>query len=220
MVREVQHEVTKNPVSLLLVEGETDEIFYKRIKSELLASYRITIQNLEGLYNINAKVINRIIRYLQQHKDEKIIVYCCIDRESRYGTVPGFDLKRIKKYIKEQVIQNVLSINVIIATKQIESWFFYDLEGIYRYLKVPGALRNLNTFKPPEKFGYKDIQRLFGRYGKNYTKGKKSKNFIEHLNIKKIASQCKELAKGIAIIQSKSDDTTNHLFRSRKQKNV
>lgn len=68
----------KPPMSLLLVEGETDEIFYRRIKSLRLSELRCTVKNLEGLYNINQKVVDRIFRYLQEHKDEKIRVYSAL----------------------------------------------------------------------------------------------------------------------------------------------
>jgi len=218
MVRDGQQEVTKNPISLLLAEGGTDEIFYKRIKSDLLDDCRCTVENLQGLYNINVKVIDRVVDYLRQHKDEKIRVYCCLDRESRYGTPPGFDLKRIKRYIKDENTKSVLGVNVIKATQQIESWFFYDIEGIYRFLKVPRTQRNPTAFKPPERFGYKNLQRLFERYNKTYTKGKSAKNFINHLNIEKIVSNCKELNEGIALIQSQATDLTNHLFPAKTYK--
>ena len=114
----------------------------------------------------------------------------------------------------------MLSINVIVATKQIESWFFCDLNAIYRFLKVPRAQRKSSAFKPPEKFGYKDLQRLFERYGKVYNKGERSKNFINHLDIKKIVSDCKDLSKGIALIQSQADKLTNYLFPKRKHRNI
>jgi len=219
MVKEGQRDAEKRPVSLLLVEGDTDEIFYERIKAAFLTGLRSIVRNLEGLYNINTKVIDRIVDYLQQHKDEKIRVYCCLDRESRYGTPPGFELKTIKKYIRDENIESVLSINAIIATKQIESWFLYDIEGIYRFLRVPKTQRNSRAFKPPGKFGYKDLQGLFERYGKTYSKGRRSSNFIDHLNIKKIASDCKDLRKGIALIQSQAYKQTNYLFPKRKRKN-
>ena len=45
----------KAPISLLLVEGETDEVFYYRIKESCLVSKkcRVTIHNLKGLFNVN-----------------------------------------------------------------------------------------------------------------------------------------------------------------------
>lgn len=217
MVKEDPQDVTKKPVSLLLVEGDTDILFYKRIKNIFPKEYRVTIRKVGGVYNINKKTINGIVNYVRQHKDEKIRVYCCLDRDSRYREVPEFDIKKVKKYIKGEKIKSVLSIDLIKATQQIESWFFHDIEGIYQFLKVPRAQRNLSAFKPPEKFGYKDLQRLFERYGKTYNKGEKAASFINHLNIEKIVSKCKELREGVQLVQSHVDDLTNHLFPTRKR---
>jgi len=217
MVREVQANLTKKPISLLLVEGDTDMLFYKRIKDNFIKECRVTIRNLQGIYNINKKVINSIVDYVQLHKDEKIRVYCCLDRDSRYGQVPEFDIKKIRKYVKDENIRTILSINLIIATQQIESWFLYDIEGIYEYIKVPISQRNPKAFRPPEKYGYRHLQRLFERYGKTYTKGKKAGNFINHLDTDKIVSNCKELRQGIKLIQSQTEDLTNHIFLARNR---
>ena len=108
MVKEDKPVVTKKPISLLLVEGYTETLFYKRIKNNFLNNCRITIRNLEGLYNINKKVITAIEDYIQQHKDEQIRAYCCFDRESRYGEVPEFNIKKVKKHIKNQNMNKVL----------------------------------------------------------------------------------------------------------------
>ena len=217
MGRKARTEVSKRPICLLLVEGDTEVSFYGRIKSHLLGECRVTIRNLEGLHNINAKIIEEIVNYTQRHGDERIKVYCCLDREARYGEIPGFDIKRVKKYIKNERIRVVLSIDAIRATRQVESWFFYDIEGIYEFLRVPKAKRNLRTFRPPEKFGYKDLQKLFERYGKTYTKGRRAENFINHLDIKKIASNCRELNDRIELIKSQANDLTNHLSRGKTQ---
>jgi hypothetical protein len=211
-------DVTKKPVSFLLAEGSTDEIFYNKVKVSHLRDCRATIRELHGLRNINAKVIDQIVGYIQAHKDEVIRVYCCLDRESRYGEVPGFDIKKVEKYIKDCNLTSVLSIDLITATQQIESWFFYDIEGIYVYLKVPKSKRSLNAFRPPEKCGYRDLQRLFERYGKTYTKGKRAESFINKLDVDKIVCTCKELREGIRIIQSQAGDLTNHLFPEKKPK--
>ncbi len=213
-----QQQVIKKPISLLLVEGKTDEIFYNRVKSEPLRDCRSTIQDVGGLYNINAKVIDRIYMYLQQHTDEIIRIYCCFDRESRYGQVPGFDIIIIKKHFKDQRQRRILSIDLITATKQIESWLFYDLDTIYKFLRVPNSQRRPRAYQPPEKFGYRDLQQLFERYGKTYSKGKGAEYFINSLNINKIGSTCEELREGIELIQSQANDMTNHLFSSRNRK--
>jgi len=217
MVKEELHKVIKKPMSLLLVEGETDMLFYKRIKNTCLKEYRTTIRDLEGIYNINKKVINGIMNYVQQHRDENIRVYCCFDRESRYGEVPEFDIRKVGKYIKDEMIKTVLSIDLIRATQQIESWFLYDIEGIYEFLRVPRTQRNPKAFRPPARFGYKALQKLFERYEKTYTKGKNAQNFINHLNIGKIVSNCKELWEGIELIKLQTDDLTNHFFPVRRR---
>jgi len=212
MAKMDQANLPKKPISLLLAEGDTDEIFYRRIKNDFLIGFRITVENIRGLYNINLKIINRIVDYSRKHKDEQIRVYCCLDRESRYGQVPEYDIKKITEYVKDEKIRAILSINNVIATQQIESWFFYDIDGIYKFLKVPTKKRNSKAFQPPEKFGYKHLQRLFERYNKTYTKGKKAEYFINQLDINKIASNCKELREGIELIQAQANDLTNHLF--------
>ena len=197
---------SKNPLSLLLVEGYTDEVFYNLIKKKFLADCRITLFNIKGLYNVNNDIIDKILDFCQNHNDEKIRVYCCLDRESRYGQTPGFDLEVIRKYIKGKA-NNVLSIDTIIATQQIESWFFYDIEGIYKFLKVPRTKRKPKRYQPPEKFGHKELQKLFENYGNSYNKGKRCAGFINQLDIKKIISNCQELKKGIELIKSQATYT-------------
>jgi len=65
---------------------------------------------------------------------------------------------------------------------------------------------------PPEKYGYKDLQKLFEKYGRTYNKGKRATNLIDHLNVEKITSNCKELRDGVELIRSQADDLTSHLF--------
>jgi hypothetical protein len=104
-------------MSLLLVEGSTEVVFYKRIQNTCLSGCRSTIRDLEGLYNVNKKIIGRIVDYAGNHEDEKIRVYCCLDRESRYGEVPGLNIGKIKKHIKDAQIVNVLSVDLYTAPR-------------------------------------------------------------------------------------------------------
>jgi hypothetical protein len=188
-------------------------VFYKKIQETSLRSCRSTIHDLKGLYNINKKIIKCIVDYTEKHKDEKIRVYCCLDRESRYGEVPGLNIGRIKKHIKDTGITSILSVDLIRATQQIESWFLYDIESIYGFLKVPRHERNLKAYNPPERFGYKDLQRLFERHSRSYNKGRDGENFINNLDIEKIARECKELRDGVELIMARASDSTNHIFR-------
>jgi hypothetical protein len=198
------------PVSLLLVEGDTDEIFYNRIKAGSLCECRIVIKNLEGLFNVNKKIFVKISDYIER-KNELVRVYCCLDRESRNGDVP-VDLQEIIKRLTEKGMTQVLSLDAIIATQQIESWFFYDIEQIYKFLSVPHSHRKMNAYKPPEKYGYRDLQVLFESHHKTYSKGKRSKNFIDNLNMDKIIADCKDLSRGIELIRAQADDLRNHIF--------
>ena len=191
------------PMSLLLVEGDTEELFYKKIKTLFLSDYRVNICNMGGLFNINAKIIDELIKIHDRDNIEEIRVYCCLDRESRYGQIPGLNLSVINAHIKSKNFFKVKGgVKRIIATQQIESWFLHDIEGIYKHLKVPRAQRNLRKYRPPERFTYKDLEALFERYNKTYYKGKKrAGNFINKLDINKIYKNSTELSKGIALIQ-------------------
>ena len=204
----------KPPISLLLVEGETDELFYYRIKESCLASkkYRVTIRNLKGLFNINKKVINKVEEYCEKHTDELVRIYCCLDRESREGKTPGFELKTIVRKIRERNIESVLSIDAITATQQIESWFFWDMETIYKCLKVKHSQRKRNAYRPPDRYTYHDMIKLFRNHGKTYNKGKRCGYFIRQLNLDIIIRNCSELRQGIEKIKSQAKDMTNHLF--------
>lgn len=91
----------------------------------------------------------------------------------------------------------VLSVDTIIATTMIESWFFYDIEGIYKFLRVPRARRNPKKYKPPEKFTHIDLSTLFKQNGKSYIKGERCAGFINALDLKKIYLNCQELKSGL-----------------------
>jgi len=195
---------TKSPISLLLVEGDTDVIFWTRIKAAYLNECRIIIRNLEGNFNINKKVLDKVDGFCETHTDEYVRVYCCLDRESRDGRVPGFVLRIIRRKIQQRNIRSVLSIDAILATQQIESWFFWDIETIYTHLTVPHSRRRTNAYRPPERYTYHDMVKLFRVYNKTYNKGKRCKHFIDQLNLERIIENCRVLREGIELIKRKA----------------
>ena len=83
----------------------------------------------------------------------------------------------------------------------IESWFFYDLEGICDYigLNFTDSLRK-NYFNP-ERLTHKDLQGLFrkGTKRQHYIKGEEG--FLEKLDIENIYENCTALKKGIEMIK-------------------
>jgi hypothetical protein len=187
-----------NVLTVLLVEGPTEEIFYGRVKAEHLDhACSVKIECIEGLYNVNTKILQALTT---KHKDQRVRAYCCLDRESRYASVPVFDLGFIRRDLRQKGASNVLSVDAIIATRMIESCFFYDVAGIYAHLRVPRAQRQPKKYRPPEKFCVEDLKDLFRRYGKNYIEGDRAENFINKLDLKKIVRECASLRDGINLI--------------------
>lgn len=202
----------KFPLSLLLIEGDTEFYFYTRIKTEYLGGLRIQLKNLEGLFNINKKVIDAAETLRREHPDEIARLYCCVDRESRCGRVPGFDLAVIHSELNQRDYRNILSVDSIVATQQIECWFMYDIDTIYKYLRIKQSHRNPKAFNPPQKCTYKDLEKLFKSTGKEYRKGNSAKNFIGRLDIQKIIQNCAELRVGIEKIKNQARDISSQLF--------
>lgn len=186
------------PLSVLLVEGDTERVFYERVKAVYLdAACPATVDMIDGLFNVNRKVLDALTR---RYTDRLMRAYCCLDRESRYARVPGLDLDLIRAELAGKGARNVLSVDAIVATQMIESWFFHDVEGIYRFLKAPRSQRNPRAFHPPEAFGVRHLKALFRRYGKAYSEGERARHFIERLNLRRIVDRCASLCTGIDLI--------------------
>ncbi len=185
-------------LSVLFVEGQTEEVFYGKVKELYLKSTKI--EHLSGNWNINNKVLDKIT---QKYSDRPVRVYCCVDRESREDRVPGLDLDFIRKELASKGFSNILSIDCVVATKMLESWFFYDMNGIYKYLKAPKAKRTTKRFMPPEKNDWRVLNRLFKQYGKRrgYSKGYKAEGLVNDLDIPLIYTSCKELKNGVELIK-------------------
>lgn len=187
-------------IALIFVEGDTEKEFYTKLAESYLCGISKSIINLHGIYNVHRNVLGKTEAFLHQHSDVSVRIYCCIDRESRDHN-PPLDIAELRSTLKEQRdFDRVLSANAIIATQMIESWFFYDIDGIYKFLKVPRNLRSLTKFTPPEKFTHHDLSKLFARFGKTYIKGRKCANFINNLDMNKISSDCEELKVGLNLM--------------------
>lgn len=195
-----------NVLSLLLVEGPTESLFYGRIKRLFLDRFcSVTIEPITGLFNVNKKILSAL---KTRHIDRHVRAYCCLDRETRYSKTPQFDLGFIRNKIVAMNIRNVLSVDAIIATQMIESWFFYDIEGIYQYLRVPHSQRNLKAFNPPEAFRESHLKQLFRKHDKIYHEGRRASHFIDNLNVAKIVAECTALRDGINLILAQGNNCT------------
>jgi hypothetical protein len=189
--------------ALIFVEGDTEEEFYQVVCDGYLGGVRKKVLNLGGNFNIHKKVLDKTFYFLDKHPKSMVRVYCCIDRESRDHN-PPLDVDFLIETInKKPGKRRILSVDKIIATQMIESWFFHDIEGIYKFLSIPKSLRKYHKFRVVEKLTHIDLSNLFRRSGKVYIKGKRSHNFINHLDINKIFGACGELQEGVNLISGK-----------------
>ena len=203
----------KKPVSLLILEGDTEEIFYPIIRDRFLSGIKIKLRNIKGQRNINKDIASEIYKYTYNNTSDYVRAYCCIDSTKQEISATPFDPDLVNQKIIEQKMNLVLSVDAIIAEPEIESWFFYDIEGIFKHLRANPSGGDLGRYKNPRNLCKKDLQQLFHRLGKEYISGYRAANFIKNLNVCKIASNCEELRDGIEKIKSQSCDLANHIFR-------
>ncbi len=204
---------SEKPVIYLLYEGVTEKIFYEnRIIPQYLKRLNVKGRDVKG----NTKLPKMSLAVSQPpfvKKGQKLRIYCCTDNDATYQRVPDFDLDSIRKACKKEKLKNVLSVDAIVANMELESWFFYDLDGIYDFLGVSeGKRKPKQKYKQPRRCNKKDLKTLFHKHGKSYRGGKSSTEFIKSLDIKRIMAGCKELREGIALIKAKANDLTNDLF--------
>lgn len=187
---------------LFLYEGETEGEFYPKIFRDNLdfrsCEVRMSAQCLKGNFNINSKVINAIDNYLAalKNKNEKrfLYVFVALDREKRAEFMAPIDLEVIQKNIGSKLVK---SVETIVATQDFESWLFIDIENIYKYLRAPAKMRNVNKYKNYESFNNTDLSKLFLLHKKQYRKGKKVEGLLSMLDLQKIHDNCQDLKNGI-----------------------
>jgi hypothetical protein len=202
------------PAALLVLEGDTEKVFYARLRAEFLGGIRLDLRNIKGRGNINKDLLAEIYKYTYNNPNDLVRAYCCIDTESQNQSATPFDLEVVREKVKaSKDMRQVLSVDAILANPEIESWFFYDIEGIYKFLNAKKSQRNIAKYQNPRNFCKKDLQRLFARFQKVYTPGERAEHFIRSLDIAAIVDRCKELSRGIALIISQAEDSTNHLLR-------
>ena len=188
----------RKPITPLLVEGDTETLFWNRVKKEKLADCRVRIEILNGNFNVNRKVLKKLV---VTDEGQLHCVYCCLDLESRNTEYPpGFDLPLIRRKVEEKGWTHICSIDLIPVNQMIESWFFYDIEGIFNFLRTQKSKRNPRKYHPPEKNRKEDLKRLFREHGKMYIEGRRSQSLIDTLDISKICQKCNDLSKGITLI--------------------
>lgn len=198
-------------VSLLIVEGYTEEAFYPYLKECCFQNIRTRIENIKGQGNPNKQALEKIHAFFTCYPDTLYRAYCCLDTERGNRCITPLDLELIKEKAKNMGICNLLSVDAILADPEIESWFFYDLAGIYDFLNVPPADRDMTAYTPEKNFGKFDLQALFRKHGLFYYPGTKATAFYRSLDLNIMIAGCSELRNGIDLIISQSHDFTDML---------
>lgn len=184
--------------TLIYVEGDTEEVFYRRCKDKWYKSAPTKLVNLGGNFNI----INKILDDASERAEKTDFVFSvciCIDKESRSGKAQ-VDLDVIRAELDSDRFPEI---KLFEAVQDIESWFFHDIETIYSFLKTPHASRNLTRYSPVEKLNNKDMSTLFKSNKREYRKGQASQNFIDKLNIDLIKSKSAVFSSFISLLESR-----------------
>jgi hypothetical protein len=185
---------------LLVFEGITDRFFYRRIKEFYFSDRKIRISGslMYGQSNITRKAENFIESYLEENRDlNSIHVFITHDREGTREKDSMLDLAYLHDLFLSDKKSRIASINEIIATQDIESWFFADIDGVYKYLKVPKKRQNVKKFNNIESTNNRILSILFHQCNNTYSKGYDSENLINSLDIKKIVENVKELTEAV-----------------------
>jgi len=196
----------------MVLEGDTEEVFYPLIRDKFLIGIRVELRNIKGQGNVNRDVASEIFKYTYNNSHDLVRVYCCVDTERQKQSATPFDLPLVCQQIQGRHMEPVLSIDGILADPDIESWFFHDVEGIYAFLKAKKSQRKTKKYATPTNLSKKDLQRLFAQFGRAYIPGRRAQHFIQSLDIANIVSCCKGLSDGIQLIRSQAKNCANHLF--------
>jgi hypothetical protein len=186
---------------LFLYEGDTEQGFYDALFEQLGIHRNTQIKRkcINGVYNLNKKVTNAIYDYLESNANKhvkQLEVFVAYDRDDKRPEPGKLNKTEISKFIDDGRLKQI---HEIIATQMLESWFFIDIDGIYKFLRVQGSKRKPEKYRQYENFRHEDLDRLFRQFNpqKRYYKGERTLNFIENLDVLKIYKNCHDLKTGV-----------------------
>ncbi|WP_238918383.1 DUF4276 family protein [Clostridium sp. YIM B02555] len=192
---------TRKKLLYIFLEGNTEDVFYKKIADKYLKSISKKYKNLKTGTNINAQIVKYLYHFIKDNSNSKydLYVYAFIDKEGARSDVSEFNATAILKELKKEKVKiaNIKEIAAIEAIFMIESWFFHDLEGICKYINLECTETLKRNYSNTEKFKNTDLVALFrkGKGKRLYRKGEES--FLNSLDIEKIYNNCDDLRRGI-----------------------
>jgi len=205
--------IRKKHIALILVEGETDEEFYKKLSDKKFKGISKKIKNLKGNFNINKKIVDESHKYSNNNPNNTFDVYVCIDQEKI--NIPPLNKQLVLTELR--LIPNFKKLYPVIAILMIESLFFIDIDGIYKFLRAKTTLRKPNKYKNFRRLIHQDLSKLFKQFNKTYYKGIRCRGFISALNLGKIINTAKELSRFVSIVKNRKNPQSVNFVKSRLQ---
>ncbi len=175
--------------TLILLEGETEEEFFKALGDLYLKGIPKTYKNMRGNFNVNNKIVDKIIQFSTDNPGKEFDVYICVDQE-REGD-PAYNEEFV--FQETSTIGSCLEINGVIANIMMESLFFIDIDGLYKFLRTPNNRRNAKKYTGFRKLTHRDLTRLFKQNKKMYHKGRRCQSLVNNIDLNKIYNTAEEI---------------------------
>lgn len=185
----------------MIYEGATELEFYKRAIQEIISpkikKLKLGKKSLKSSSGINKKVkeilVDKIDENLRDGTKACNLYFLIVhDRDGSIDKKSALNIDKIREDFLDKEKNKTYMIEEVVATKELESWFLYDMNGIYNYLGVSKRKRNLNHFGDPHNYKSSDLISFCRKHKKEYSKGHKSQELIECLDINYIYQQCEE----------------------------
>ncbi len=184
-----------NRCLVLIVEGDTEVEFYKRIVSharEKLGTKKLNTKieyiNVKGVGSKKI-ALRKFTKEIQTKYSQDFLFTVVLCRDTDVFEIaerPPIIWSDVEREFKEFGAKKVIHVK---AKHSIEDWFLIDEQGIRDFLHIP------KKTKISGSSGYRKLQNLFRLSNKVYYKGMRSDGLIEHLDIEMIATKVKsELA--------------------------
>lgn len=177
---------------VLIVEGDTEEQFYKRIITNAKEKrpnkrFDTSIEhlNVKGVGGFKNIALRKFIKKVKPKYDEDCVFTTVLCRDTdvfELSPKPPVDWAEVEKELRENGAEKVITVR---AKHSIEDWFLYDADNIISFLRLKKGteVSGMN--------GYDKLKRLYKRANKIYYKGMKADGMIAKLDIAKISEAAK-----------------------------
>lgn len=201
--------MSSNKVVLIVTEGETDDLFYKKILDVLknkTLNKKFDVKKIEyfcmkGFCKFESKLEAKFKNFLKNLKkdlgaDFDLYVFLCYDDDIFAGKQYPPTKINVKKIEKKLISYKAKKVYHIVASESIEDFILLDFEGILKFL-------NLKDIKKAKYRGVNGLKNLFRLANKSYIKGAKCEKLLDALDFniieKGICNQLCEICNVIGV---------------------